>query len=273
MRRGCHPGRTRRCAATGNPCPAGSGCPAVERQTSDEVLAAIDTDRRRHEHRRPVRGEPRVAVAAGEDGGGVELGLKRPIDAVDADRRPEVEPRDDARPVGRPGQVPACTGHRGDEVACKVDDGDRARAGIVPAGPVGEMPSVRRDGHTAKGGVARPRTDREDAHGIGAVLVCREDLAVALVEQQGRSVDRRLRGHPRQQEAAQQCHDGTGDDEPGRIHHGPDPPPRGLGGRDGLEDRVVIDREEWSHQDPDLGRQLPLEGVHVMHHEGPRGAA
>ena len=45
-----------------------------------------------------------------------------------------------------------------------------------------------------------------------------------------------------EQEAAEQRHDDTGDDELGRAEHGLEPPLGGLGGGDGGEDRGVIDR-------------------------------
>ena len=49
-----------------------------------------------------------------------------------------------------------------------------------------------------------------------------------------------------QQEAAEQRHDGTGNDELGRAEHGLEPPLGGQGGGDGGEDRGGVDLAHWT---------------------------
>ena len=75
----------------------------------------------------------------------------------------------------------------------------------------------------------------------------------------------RLRQHPRQQEAAEQRDDGTGDDHFGRTEHGLEPPLGGPRSDRGLEDGPYVDRPRITGDAQALVFELTLEGSHVIH--------
>ena len=77
---------------------------------------------------------------------------------------------------------------------------------------------------------------------------------------------------PAEEEAAEEGHEGTSDDELGGAERGLEPPLGGSGGGDGGEERRVIDREAGPCLSQDLSGDSPLDGLHVIHGRVPHGA-
>ena len=85
---------------------------------------------------------------------------------------------------------------------------------------------------------------------------------------------RLLRQDSRQQEAAEQRHDGTGDDEPGALNMGWTRPTGRLRSyRDDRVDGKVVNREARPCATQHLGGDPLLEGLHVSHGRVPHGVA
>jgi hypothetical protein len=111
--------------------------------------------------------------------------LKGAVSAVDADRLAEGEPCGEACAVGRPGDVPARARHRGDELAIRVEDRDRARAGVAPLGSDRDVPPIGRYEATvtAEASTLRIVVANDDADRVRAILLGHVDVIVEHVHE------------------------------------------------------------------------------------------